>query len=613
MEKERLPVRRHRTAYVCLLASLLLHLTALYLGNYLWRDELDAETFRVRLARIPPQFKPPRPIPLPRLDVEALKVEMEYLRADQPAVAVRDPNLESETTPPEIESPTAPLALREMALGAKEDAPILERVEMISPSSLGLADSVGMASMDLLRIEDMARANKDHAAVIGSRTTRRDLSGYVNFTQLRVYGAGSGRGALDALSRYVCDHTHLLAQVRDKTYQYFLSEQLLKDPVHFLFEDSLSAYDESILTKFSAEEKALLGRYLREGGFLFIEGTSRRTNRYLREMKDHLREILGAEARLAPIPTSHPIYHSFYEFGGGFPGEDKSRIEDVGDNRSWYYPTNNRAALLALQEAQAATTSGPSAVGEGLPPPEGLWGVELDGELVAVISDLRLGQNWRASFDVEGESTQPTIHALMAGTNILVYALTRKSGITPQLPPPTWMPDQRPVAMVQEAAPSHRHRRCRRVAIRRSRRLAGLGGGPYRQPDHRGHHGALGRPLLARIAQARLPGIAFPQSVCWHALGRTELWRTDPTGGGRSEGRPGHHADVRAQSLCLRGSAADAGAGGTGGLAALVCGLCRLGGRGDLLGRRPRVVGRRPVKLDRFALMSGAERKILGA
>ena len=88
--------------------------------NHLWRDELDAEAFRVRLARIPPQFKPPRPIPLPPLDVEALKVEMEYMRADQPAVAVRDPNLESETTPPEIESPTAPLALREMAVGARK-------------------------------------------------------------------------------------------------------------------------------------------------------------------------------------------------------------------------------------------------------------------------------------------------------------------------------------------------------------------------------------------------------------------------------------------------------------------------------------------------------------
>ena len=444
-------MRRHRTAYVCLLASLLLHLTALYLGDHLWRDELDAETFRVRLARIPPQFKPRRPTPLPRLDVEALKVEMEYLQADQPAAAIRDPNLESEAAPPEIEAPTAPLALREMVVGAKEDAPILERVEMIPPSSLGLADSMGMASMDLLRIEDMARANKDHAAVIRSRATQRDLSGYVNFTQLRVYGAGSGRGALDALSRYVRDHTHLLAQVRDKTYEYFLSEQLLKDPVHFLFEDSLSAYDENVLTKFSPEEKALLGRYLREGGFLFIEGTSSRTNRYLREMKDHLREILGSEARLGPLPTSHPVYHSFYEFGGGFPGEDKSRITDMGDNRSWHYPTNNRAALLALQEEQAATGSGPSTVGEGLPPPEGIWGVELDGELVAVLSDLRLGRNWRASFDIEEENTQPTTYALMAGTNILVYALTRKSGITPQLPPPTWMPDQRPVAMIQEA------------------------------------------------------------------------------------------------------------------------------------------------------------------
>ena len=97
-----------------------------------------------------------------------------------------------------------------------------------------------------------------------------------------------------------------------------------------------------------------MGRYLREGGFLFIDGT----NRYLREMKDQLREILGSEARLAPLPTSHPLYHSFYEFGGGFPRGDRSRNRYMEDNRSWYYPTNNRAALLALQEAQAATTSG---------------------------------------------------------------------------------------------------------------------------------------------------------------------------------------------------------------------------------------------------------------
>ena len=37
----------------------------------------------------------------------------------------------------------------------------------------------------------------------------------------------------------------------------------------------LIAYRDEVLTMFSLEEKALLGRYLREGGFLFIEGNNR--------------------------------------------------------------------------------------------------------------------------------------------------------------------------------------------------------------------------------------------------------------------------------------------------------------------------------------------------
>ena len=69
-----------------------------------------------------------------------------------------------------------------------------------------------------------------------------------------------------------------------------------------------------------------MGRYLREGGFLFIEGN----NRFLREMAGHLRSVLGADGVLAPLPLSHMLYHSFYEFGGGFPGEDKARVANVG-------------------------------------------------------------------------------------------------------------------------------------------------------------------------------------------------------------------------------------------------------------------------------------------
>ena len=426
-----------------------MHLAGLFIARDLWMDELDADSFRARIARIPPQFKPRRLSAVPRQETEAPRVKMEYLRTEEPeAVAIREEDLRLEAKLPEIEAEDASLVLREIGSGAKEEKPILDRVEMIAPSAMGLADSLGIASMDLLRLVDLARANKDHAAVIRDPASRRDLAGYVNFTQLRVYGAGSGRGALDAISRYLRDHTRILARVRDDTYEYFLSEHLLQDPVHFLFQDGgLTRYDDNVLTMFSPEEKALMGRYLRGGGFLFIEGN----NRFLREMKGQLRSVLGADGVLAPLPLSHMIYHSFFDFGGGFPGEDKARVADVGTNPTWYYPAQNREDLVAVQEA--ATAINPNAIeaiGDALPPPQGLWGVEYKGHLVAVLSDLGLHQNWLASFAADSDGIEPVTYSLMAGTNVIVYGLTRDDGMTPKLPPPAWMQGQKPEAALQE-------------------------------------------------------------------------------------------------------------------------------------------------------------------
>ena len=384
-----------------MLLSVFLHLAGLYLTRSLWLSELDAESFRARITLIPPQFKPRRLSALTKQDIEVPKVEMEYLqRPEEQAAEMREQDLRLETTAPTVDVQEAPLVLRNIVSGAKQEEPVFERVKMISPSALGLADSMGIASMDLLRMVDLARANKEHAAVIRDPGSRRDLAGYVNFTQVRVYGAGSGRGGLDAISRYLRDHTRLLARVRDETYEHFLSEKLLRDPMHFLFQGGgLVPYRDEVLTMFSPEEKALLGRYLREGGFLFIEGN----NRYLREMAAQLRAILGAEANLVPIPTSHMVYHSFYEFGGGFPGEDKAQIPDVGSNPTWYYPLSNRDDLLA---AQLDVSFNPEAIEAGqqeVPPPQGLWGVELDGDMVAVLSDLGLQQNWMASLNSESD------------------------------------------------------------------------------------------------------------------------------------------------------------------------------------------------------------------
>ncbi len=438
--------RGHRAVWLSVILSLLVHVVGLYVVRDLWLDELETESFRARLANIAPQFKPRRlNIAQNALQEPPVEFKLEYIAAEREAVELSERDLKLQVEPEEIELQEVPLALRSIASGAKEDEPIIEAVNMLSPSELGLADSLGIPSMDLLRIVDMARANKDHAAVIVDPNSRRDLTGYVNFTQLRVYGAGSGRGALDALGRYLRDNSRILASVRDKTYDYFLSENLLKDPIHFLFEDGgLTAYRDDVLTHFSPEEKAMLGRYLREGGFLFIEGS----NRYLREMRGHLRSILGGDAVLRPVPVTHPLYHAFYDFSGGFPGEDKARALDVGDNPSWYYPTQQRDELTAAETAAYFDPNAEDALQEEQPPRLGIWGVEMDGKLVALLSDMSLHANWGLSFSIEGAGTEPVLYSLMAGANIIAYALTRDGGRTPQLPPPAWM-NRRPTVKAQ--------------------------------------------------------------------------------------------------------------------------------------------------------------------
>ena len=430
---------RKKTVWISLLVSLALHLAGVYLVRDLWMEEMAVEAFRARLVRIPLLFKPRRLAVGKR--VEMPKVEMQYLQSQADPQEVREGELALEASVvPRVEAPLAPMVLKEIASGAKEDLPQLAQERMLSPSELGLADSMGIASMDLLRVVDMARANKDHALVMVDKNSRRDLLGYINFTHLRLYGAGSQKGgALDALVRYLRDYTKLLARVPDKFYDHFLSEELLKDPIHFFFEDGgFPPYRAEVLTYFSPEEKTLLERYLRRGGFLYIEGG----NRFLREMARHLQNILGADGRLVVIPTTHAIYHAFYNFGGGFPGEDKSRLREEDVDQGWYYPVNTlEPQQIAAEQASFLNPQFANAEEEERPQPLGLWGIELNGELVGVFSDLNLHDNWQASFntDESGNSDEPVLYSLMAATNIVAYALTHPGGLTTKEEKPVWM------------------------------------------------------------------------------------------------------------------------------------------------------------------------------
>lgn len=227
---------------------------------------------------------------------------------------------------------------------------------------------------------------------------------------LRLTGMGSYTGSgnfLGDLARYLRDHAGIDASVSGPR-EGFLSEALLDCPIFFLFQGGGLTHDgvpEAM--EWSPRELELLARYLRGGGFLYVEGE----HRYLREMVRNVREVLDSQGgALLEIPVTHDLYHSLHDYDGGFPGESVAKAQA---GQSW----TRHPAELGIR---------------GGPYPNGLWGYELDGEIAVVFSDLALLSKWWPDRSAtESDTTdvlaeiEPKVHKLQAAANIVVYALAR--------------------------------------------------------------------------------------------------------------------------------------------------------------------------------------------
>lgn len=426
--------------------SLLLHLLTLLVVVEFRRQADEVQAFRTRLE-LPVRFQPrrlgaARPRSLPAR-------EMEYRRAGATPRALPDPGLDL-PRPPRPDLPGAVTPLSPLELGGRTDSfAHPEEGTMPAPGDYGWTDTLSWEHLELLRVEDLARVEVDHAAVILDPTDQRGITGFVTLTPLRIYGAGSGYESLDALARYMRDNTSLLVQVRPRRYDYFVSENLLRDPIHFLVQGGgFEPHTDAEITRLSERERQLLGRYLRQGGFLFIEGGYR----FLGEWVAHLRRILGEDGQIYPLPASHPLYSAFFTFGAGFPGEDKPP-GPVGLPPSWYYPADRRVDQPA-SPAPANRNQPEESPAE--PSYLGLWGVEVQGEVVAVLSDLGLHAQWGRHFDDDQLEAGPVLLQLRAGANIIVYALTRPGSSTPNRQLPAWVESRpsQPVAEPHLASPA---------------------------------------------------------------------------------------------------------------------------------------------------------------
>jgi len=461
-----------RTLSIALFISLLLHLSTFFVADELWYRELEVEAFRARLLSQPRFLQAPRPA-FARPDLP--RVQMEYLPSVQVPGRVGNLPLADGAPGPVDRTGIGPPGIETQILPVpKAGGPELIEEELPSPVGEIFVDERESEAMELLDLRAMARADRKRAVVIPDLGSRRDLRGYVNLTTLNLNGAGGfayprkdedgniqGRGKpmLADLARYLRDYTQVLGNIRPVgAASRFWAEELLKDPVHFFFR--MPQYPGSPLSprvNLDEEEEEMLARYLKNGGFVFIDaGGGGDGRRFLKTMVIYLRRALGEEGRLLKIPRLHPIYHSFYDYPTGFPGEIYLPEKEDYQGEGWEYPERFLCD----------------------PRPRGLWGAEWQGELVAVVSDLELHRRWSgepsecdsssseggeggegggegagAEEEEEGEDAgPPRLPALRAATNIVVYALTRPGGVAVQRMGPTWekrKPDV-PVAIREE-------------------------------------------------------------------------------------------------------------------------------------------------------------------
>ena len=294
-------------------------------------------------------------------------------------------------------------------------------------------------AMDLIDLQTLAQSDRFKAAIIIDEEGLERPEGFINFTHILLDGTTDSY-RIEDLARYMRDNTSIIAHARGVAVRGFSSDTLLEDPIHFLFPGPLRGRASSTNRIFLDEDESeRLGRYLTGGGFLLVDaGDSPDDRWFLKEALRQIRRALKNAGEVFELPLDHPIYSANYEFSDGFPGENKRDVmrfdSSLGDR--WYYPT--RTPCMGILS--------------------GLWGVESEGILVAVLSDLDLRRKWigeampggsapcqdetqEEGGDEESASEGETIVRtpyLQAATNIVSYALTRPGGLAVRLAPFAW-------------------------------------------------------------------------------------------------------------------------------------------------------------------------------
>ena len=237
---------------------------------------------------------------------------------------------------------------------------------------------------ELITIDDLD-TGQYKGLVIQDPYDRRNIRGFVYIGILwgTMLEPDYTRGLIhlsDALNKYT--------RIRSKVDRHlFLDSRRLFD-TPFVY---LCVKDRFELTEIEAKN---FGDYLRNGGFAVLDNAKPQVEMSPGEasLRRMIRQSLGNDGVLMPIPRDHPLYHCFFDFDVPVLGIESRGYSSSGESLSIY---------------------------QG--PIEYLEGVWIDNRLVLIYCDKAYGEIWDRDYDNEPQ--------LKMGVNMVVFALTQQGGI----------------------------------------------------------------------------------------------------------------------------------------------------------------------------------------
>ncbi len=239
------------------------------------------------------------------------------------------------------------------------------------------------ASAKLGRAKTALDAKAGKSSKSSALVSPRPLSAVSGFTFARLrYGSGNWdadpkmpSNLLNSLVEYTSIRVDPNERIVDAA-----SDQLSNYPFVYLTGNKM--------VRFTENERQNLRRYLRNGGFMFVDDCNHDIDgTFAKTFESEIKTVLNRPAEaLKKLPKNHPLYHAFFEFKDG-PPATSHELNGWGDDIVHDY----------------------------------LKAIEIDGRIAVLYSNKDYGCEWNYDWANKRFATKDNTRF---GVNIIVYALT---------------------------------------------------------------------------------------------------------------------------------------------------------------------------------------------